>query len=105
MKRSPARRKFLARSALGAAALAAFPRLSLGDARATPASPLISAFDLADVRLGEGPAKDAMLVNLRHLMAQSPDRLLHTFRLTAGLPTSAEPLGGWEAPDNELRGH
>jgi len=27
------------------------------------------------------------------------------FRVTAGLPSSAEPLGGWEAPDNELRGH
>ncbi|HEX5437316.1 MAG TPA: beta-L-arabinofuranosidase domain-containing protein, partial [Gemmatimonadaceae bacterium] len=32
-------------------------------------------------------------------------RLLHMFRVTAGLPSSAEPLGGWEAPDNELRGH
>ena len=32
------------------------------------------------------------------------DRLLHTFRLTAGLPSSATPLGGWEAPDVELRG-
>ena len=27
------------------------------------------------------------------------------FRVTAGLPSSAEPLGGWEAPNNELRGH
>jgi DUF1680 family protein len=27
------------------------------------------------------------------------------FRVTAGLPSSAAPLGGWEAPDNELRGH
>ena len=30
---------------------------------------------------------------------------MHTFRLTAGLPSTAEPLGGWEAPNNELRGH
>ena len=34
-----------------------------------------------------------------------PDRLLHTFRINAGLPSSAQPLGGWEAPDCELRGH
>ncbi len=33
------------------------------------------------------------------------DRLLHTFRITAGLPSYANPLGGWEAPHVELRGH
>ncbi|MFC7733363.1 beta-L-arabinofuranosidase domain-containing protein [Actinomadura keratinilytica] len=33
------------------------------------------------------------------------DRLLHTFRLNVGLPSSAEPCGGWEAPDVQLRGH
>ncbi len=38
-------------------------------------------------------------------MALDPDRLLHMFRVTAGLPSSAAPLGGWEAPANELRGH
>ena len=27
------------------------------------------------------------------------------FRLNAGLPSSAQPLGGWEQPANELRGH
>ena len=46
-----------------------------------------------------------MQVNRRFLLAQDPDRLLHTFRLTAGIPSTAEPLGGWEAPVNELRGH
>ncbi|MBZ5549928.1 MAG: glycoside hydrolase family 127 protein, partial [Acidobacteriia bacterium] len=44
-------------------------------------------------------------VNRRYLMGLDPDRLLHTFRLNAGLPSSAEPIGGWEAPENELRGH
>ncbi|MGH7870071.1 MAG: beta-L-arabinofuranosidase domain-containing protein, partial [Candidatus Dormibacteraceae bacterium] len=29
----------------------------------------------------------------------------HTFRLTAGIASRAEPLGGWERPDCELRGH
>ena len=41
----------------------------------------------------------------RYLKTLPPDRLLHTFRLTAGLPSSAEPLGDWEKPDCELRGH
>jgi DUF1680 family protein len=43
--------------------------------------------------------------NRGFLLAIDPERLLHTFRITAGLPSSAEPLGGWEAPANELRGH
>ena len=33
------------------------------------------------------------------------DRLLHNFRVTAGIASTAEPLGGWEAPKSELRGH
>ena len=62
-------------------------------------------FDLSRIRLLPGPLYDEMQVNRRFLLAQDPDRLLHTFRLNAGLPSSAEPLGGWEAPVNELRGH
>jgi len=68
-------------------------------------APVALPFDLARVRLLPGPFLDAMSVNRRFLMAQDPDRLLHTFRLTAGLPSAAQPLGGWEAPENELRGH
>jgi len=62
-------------------------------------------FPLADIRLLPGPVLDALQVNRRYLMGLDPDRLLHSFRITAGLPSSASPLGGWEAPDNELRGH
>ena len=64
-----------------------------------------SPFDLADVRLLDGPFRDAMLRDQQYLLALDPDRLLHTFRLNAGLASSAQPLGGWEAPDVELRGH
>jgi len=49
--------------------------------------------------------RDGLELNRKFLLAQEPDRLLHMFRITAGLPSTAEPLGGWEAPDNELRGH
>jgi uncharacterized protein len=62
-------------------------------------------FALRDVRLGDGPCLEAMALNRRFLLGLDTDRLLHMFRLTAGLPSSAAPYGGWEAPDNELRGH
>ena len=62
-------------------------------------------FPMTQVRLGDGPFKQAMEADRRYLLSLPPDRLLHTFRITAGLPSSAQPLGGWEAPDCELRGH
>src|SRR5690348_13015948 len=99
------RRDFV-KTTSAAAALPLLPRFPLQQGqRATPAPLLAKPFDLARVRLLAGPAKDAMDVNKKFLLAQDPDRLLHTFRITAGLPTTAEPLGGWEAPVNELRGH
>ncbi len=39
------------------------------------------------------------------LLSLDTDRLVHDFRINAGLPSHAEPLGGWEAPSCELRGH
>jgi DUF1680 family protein len=62
-------------------------------------------FPLTDVRLREGPFLDAMRRDQAYLLQLDLDRLLHTFRINAGLPSSARPLGGWEAPDVELRGH
>ena len=64
-----------------------------------------TAFPLRDVRILEGPFRDAQLRDLAYLLSLDPDRLLHTFRLNAGLPTTAKPYGGWEAPSVELRGH
>ncbi len=62
-------------------------------------------FGLTDVRLLNGPFKAAMQRDEQYLLALDPDRLLHTFRITAGLPSSATPVGGWENPQCELRGH
>ena len=62
-------------------------------------------FPMSNVRLGPGAFSAAAETNRRYLKTLSPDRLLHTFRLTAGLPSSAESLGDWEKPDCELRGH
>ncbi len=47
----------------------------------------------------------AQEINRAYLLELPVDRLVHTFRLNAGLRSSAEPLGGWEKPDCELRGH
>jgi DUF1680 family protein len=62
-------------------------------------------FPMKQVRLGDGPCKIAMEADRRYLYSLPPDRLLHTFRTNAGISSSAQPLGGWEAPDCELRGH
>ena len=73
--------------------------------RAGAARTRIHPFPLSQIRLGQGIWRDAAEVNRRAVLAEDPDRLLHNFRVTAGLASSAAPLGGWEAPDNELRGH
>lgn len=65
----------------------------------------VQAFDLRDVRLLDGLFKRAQDLNRKYLLELDPDRLLHTFRLNAGLPSNARPLGGWEEPKGELRGH
>jgi DUF1680 family protein len=71
-----------------------------------PKIPLAAAsFSLKQVRLLPGPFKDAMERDLKYMLGLDNDRLLHSFRLNAGLPSGAKPYGGWEKPDGELRGH
>src|SRR5436305_14239367 len=67
--------------------------------------PVAQPFALEDVRLLDGPFRDAQLRDARYLLELDADRLLHTFRVNAGLPSTARPLGGWEAPQGELRSH
>jgi hypothetical protein len=62
-------------------------------------------FAMPDVRLLPGPFKDMMELNRSYLYSLPNERLAHNFRVTAGVPSDADPLGGWEAPDCELRGH
>jgi len=81
-------------------------RNSAGFEKIQPVVPIaVRPFPLQDVRLLDGPFKQAMDRNTRYLHDLDSDRLLHNFRLTAGLPSSAQPLGGWEEPKVELRGH
>jgi hypothetical protein len=62
-------------------------------------------FPLTQVSLLDSPFRANMTRTLSYLSFVDPDRLLHTFRLNVGLPSSAQPVGGWDAPDVELRGH
>nr|WP_172624039.1 beta-L-arabinofuranosidase domain-containing protein [Rhodanobacter glycinis] len=62
-------------------------------------------FALNQVRLLDSDFATAAATNRRYLHSLPVDRLAHSFRLQAGRPSHAEPLGGWESPDCELRGH
>ncbi|WP_196411570.1 beta-L-arabinofuranosidase domain-containing protein, partial [Xanthomonas translucens] len=102
----------------GGASLAALGLLTQGDAMAAPPVALPAAakrqpavqlreqpFALGQVQLLDGPFLQARERNRRYLMSIPNARLLHNFRLVAGLSSDAEPLGGWESPKCELRGH
>jgi hypothetical protein len=67
--------------------------------------PKVRPFALNEVTLEAGPLKDARDWNRSYIMRLPNDRLLHNFRVNAGLPSSANPFGGWEDPKCELRGH
>lgn len=67
--------------------------------------PRVRPFSMADVQLREGPFAAAASWDRGYLLRLAPERLVYNFRINAGLPSSAQPLGGWEAPDVELRGH
>ncbi len=113
------RRQFLSTAtAAGAATLlpassAASPTPAVAPTPATTPAPAIPSavalqlqpFPLSAVRLLPGPWKTMQEINRSWLYSLPNDRLVHTFRLNAGLPSDAEPLGGWEAPTGELRGH
>lgn len=67
--------------------------------------PKVRPFPMTQVRLLPSPFRDAQEANRALINKLPTDRLVHTFRLNAGLPSAAQPLGGWEKPDCELRGH
>ena len=113
------RREFVATAvAVGAGAVLRVPAFALENQSSGASSaaaskavdhevvvPQASPFPMKNVRLLPGAFSAAAEANRKYLKTLPPDRLLHTFRLTAGLPSSAEPLGDWEKPDCELRGH
>lgn len=70
------------------------------------------AFDLKDIRLLDSPFKENMERESEWILSLEVDRLLHSFRTSAGMfarleggYSSLKKLGGWESLDCELRGH
>ena len=61
-------------------------------------------FPLGAVELLESPFAATQDMVRRYVVDFPEDRLVHTFRLNAGLPSAAKPLGGWERPDCKVRG-
>ncbi|MER6528024.1 beta-L-arabinofuranosidase domain-containing protein [Streptomyces sp. NPDC001508] len=111
---SPSRRQilFAASAAAGATALSSTAAWAPSAAAATRppaeasgAEPVLAPFALGAVRLLDSPFLDNMRRTCAYLLFVDVDRLLHTFRLNVGLPSAAQPCGGWEAPDVQLRGH
>ena len=65
----------------------------------------VKPFAMRHVRLLPGPFEQCSGWNRGYMSRLGADRLLHNFKVNAGLPSTAEPLGGWEAPASEIRGH
>jgi uncharacterized protein len=102
------RRNFL-KTSMSAAGLSMVGSSTVGRAMSTvvtgPAAGRLEPFPLANVRLSTGIFRDQEEINARYLDSLAVDRLLHTFRLNAGISSSAVPYKGWEDPTCELRGH
>jgi DUF1680 family protein len=75
-------------------------RIAAADATAkkpSGAAPTLQPFPLTDVRLLNGPFLEAQNRNEAYLLKLEPDRLLHNFRINAGLQPKAPVYGGWES--------
>jgi DUF1680 family protein len=112
------RRRFLKGAATALVAAVAAPRAGAFDLaepagtsksskQAIPDQPVrcVQPFALEQVHLLDSDFTRAADINRRYLLSLPTDRLMHTFRLQAGIASHATPLGGWEKPDCELRGH
>ena len=64
-----------------------------------------AALPLRDVQLLDSPFRQNQARNTAYLLFLDPERMLRSFRLNYGEPSRAEPLGGWEKPDSQIRGH
>lgn len=70
----------------------------LPEAHATR-SPGVRPFALSQVRLLPGPFETAQALDQRYLRSLNADRLLHGFRVNAGLAPKAARYGGWESQE------
>ncbi|WP_419214082.1 beta-L-arabinofuranosidase domain-containing protein [Maribacter sp. X9] len=64
-------------------------------------------FRLQDVRLTDGPFKNAQEVDMKYILDLEPDRLLAPYLIDAGFPTKEDRYGNWESIglDGHIAGH
>ena len=62
-------------------------------------------FPINAVTLTDSWVKERESLNTAYLHSLDADRLVHNFKVNAGIPSDAKPLDGWEAPWCGLRGH
>lgn len=90
-----------------------YPGQHAGKMKMETAAPMtVESFDLKDVRLLPGRFRENMMRDSAWMVSIDVNRLLHSFRTTAGVFAGREggymtvkKLGGWESLDCELRGH
>jgi hypothetical protein len=120
------RRRVLQLGALAATALPLLPGQAPAAEAVTPPAGfprprrwVVRPFELNQVTLGDSvfrEKRDRLLHFAREFGPSAsegvrddrrgPDRMLRSFRVNAGLDfQGAEPIGGWESPDGNLRGH
>ena len=66
---------------------------------------IVSPFQDREVILTDSWIKQRESLNTNYLHTLEPNRLLHNFRVNAGIQSDAKPLEGWESPNCGLRGH
>ena len=93
------RRELLALLGAGAAAATGIPAHADVRAQNQVGAAKLSPFPLQDVRLLDGPFLDAQRRDLAYLLSLEPDRMLHNFRVNAGLEPKAPVYGGWESEE------
>jgi uncharacterized protein len=97
---SMSRRRFMESAAVvsiaAASGVSPIAHAGAGRRRALP-------FPLSAVRLRPSIYLRAIEANLRYLERIEPDRLLHNYRVQAGLRPKGDPYGGWEA--ETIAGH
>jgi hypothetical protein len=97
------RRRFLANAGTGALVAGSFPIASqpafasTTQPAASQATAKLQPFDMNDVELDEGPFLHAQRMTEAYLLELEPDRMLHNFRMNAGLAPKAPVYGGWES--------
>jgi DUF1680 family protein len=64
-------------------------------------------FKLQDVRIADGPFKNAQDIDFKYILDLNPDKLLAPYLIDAGLPTKEDRYGNWESIglDGHIAGH